>query len=95
MTPRDDVSFANMALPAPRNDMKATKPYHRTARVSARYPAFSAALKCAVFDDSGFDDLGRNDFGLDGFSGGLFGVRMNAPLWLSDHLINLRDAPIG
>ena len=25
-TPRDDVNFANMALPAPRNDIKATKP---------------------------------------------------------------------
>ena len=34
-----------------------------------------------AFDDSGFDDSG-----LDDFLGGLFGVRMNAPLWLSDHL---------
>ena len=48
---------------------------------------FLAALKCTAFDDCGPDDFGQDDSGLDGFLGGLFGVRMNAPLWLSDHLI--------
>ena len=43
-------------------------------------------MKCAAFDDCGPDDFGQDDSGLDGFLGGLFGVRMNAPLWLSDHL---------